>query len=154
MLFKMSPQLLQQESAKPTPGISWRSRLDGQPRNCKFSPSNWAGGQRYFHRYPIFPRLQGSNQLKYNFQILIHPQYSVGGNLHYDVCLLKLDKPISFPDHPNVSDLVFLPESQKFLSDPGLIIGLSLCHYVTKVVGTWCWNSNWYCVTQLKLYTF
>ena len=63
MLFKMSPQLLQQESAKPTPGISWRSRLDGQPRNCKFSPSNWAGGQRYFHRYPIFPRLQGSNQL-------------------------------------------------------------------------------------------
>ena len=66
-----------------------------------------------------------------NFQILIHPQYSVGGNLHYDVCLLKLDKPISFPDHPNVSDLVFLPKSQKFLSDPGLIIGLSLCHYAT-----------------------
>ena len=36
------------------------------------------------------------------FQVLIHPQYSVDGNLHYDVCLLKLDKPISFPDHPNV----------------------------------------------------
>ena len=46
-------------------------------------------------------------QLKCNFQILIHPKYSVGGNLHYDVCLLKLDKPISFPDHPNVSDLGF-----------------------------------------------
>ena len=38
-------------------------------------------------------------------QILIHPQYSVGGNLHFDVCLLKLDKPISFPDHPNVGVL-------------------------------------------------
>ena len=83
--------------------------------------------KRYFHPFPIFPRLQGSTQLKCNFQILIHPQYSVGGNLHYDVCLLKLDKPISFPDHPNVRNLVFfLPKSQKFLSEPGLIIGLSL----------------------------
>ena len=36
------------------------------------------------------------------FQVFIHPQYSVDGNLHYDVCLLKLDRPISFPDHPNV----------------------------------------------------
>ena len=59
----------------------------------------------------------------------------MGGNLHYDVCLLKLDKPISFPDHPNVSDLVFLPESQKFLSDPGLIIGLYFVTMSLKLLG-------------------
>jgi len=34
--------------------------------------------------------------------VKIHPQYMIPNNLNNDVCLLKLDKPISFPAHPNV----------------------------------------------------
>ena len=38
----------------------------------------------------------------YSYKVKIHPQYMIPNNLNNDVCLLKLDKPISFPAHPNV----------------------------------------------------
>jgi len=57
-------------------------------------------------------------------EVLIHPQYSVDGNLHYDVCLLKLDKPISFPDHPNVRPICLPSDSNSnYANSKALVAG-------------------------------
>ena len=45
-------------------------------------------------------------------KIKIHPKFGKPKKLNYDVCLIKLSKPISFPDHPTVRP-VCLPQSSK-----------------------------------------
>ena len=55
-------------------------------------------------------------------KIKIHPLYGKSKRLNFDVCLLKLSNPISFPDHPNVSPICLPTDKSDKYEDRSAII--------------------------------